>query len=134
MAETNLEVVKRGYEALASGGFEAWLPLFDEAFVMTTPAALASEPGTYRGPEGVQRWFEEFDEAMEEVRLEAHDFLEVGDWVVVPFAIVARGRSTGLQVEQHAVQAWLLRDGKAVQLKLYAELDEALAAVADEES
>ena len=129
MTGSNLEVVRRGYEALASGGFEAWLPLFDRDFEMTTPAALASEPGTYRGPEGVRRWFDEFYEAMDEVRLEPQEFHEVGEWVVVPFKIVARGRATGLEVEQSAVQVWELRDGKAVGLRLFGEIDEAFAAV-----
>ena len=129
VAESNLEVVRRGYEALANGGFEAWLPLFDPDFEMQTPAALASEPGTYRGPDGVRRWFDEFYEAMDEVRLEPHEFHEVGEWVVVPFSIVAPGRATGLEVEQRAVQAWQLRDGRAIRLELFADLEEALATV-----
>jgi ketosteroid isomerase-like protein len=129
VAESDVEVIRRGYEALASGGFDAWLPLFDPDFEMTTPAALASEPGTYRGPDGVRRWFAEFYEAMDEVRLQPHEFHEVGEWVVVPFTIIARGRSTGLEVEQNAVQAWRLREGKAIRLELFAELQEALAAI-----
>jgi ketosteroid isomerase-like protein len=131
VAKSDLEIVKRGYEALAAGGFEEWLPLFDPEFEMTTPAALASEPGTYRGPEGVRRWFDEFYEAMDEVRLEPHEFREVGEWVVVTFSIVARGRSTGLKVEQRAVQAWRLRDGRAYRLELFADLDTALAALGE---
>jgi ketosteroid isomerase-like protein len=129
VAKSDLEIVKGGYEALASGGFEAWLPLFDPEFEMTTPAALASEPGTYRGPDGVRRWFDEFYEAMDEVRLEPHEYHHEGEWVLVPFSIVARGRSTGLEVEQSAVQAWRLRDGKAYRLRLFADLDAARAAV-----
>jgi uncharacterized protein len=131
VVESNLEVVKRGYEALASGGFEAWLPFFDPEFEMTTPAALASEPGTYRGPEGIRRWWQEFYEAMSEVRLVPHDFRQIGEAVVVPFSIHARGRSTGLETEQPAVQVWHLRDGKAIKLELFADLDEALAALGD---
>ena len=129
MAESDLDVVKRGYQALASGGVESWLSLFDEDFEMTTPAELASEPGTYRGREGVRRWFDEFHEAMDEVRLEPHSFQEADGWVVVPFSIVARGRSSGLEMRQDAVQAWLLRDGKAVKLRIFATLDEALEAL-----
>jgi uncharacterized protein len=128
MAESNLEIVKRGYEALAEDRFEEWLELFHPEFEMTTPAALASEPGTYRGRDGIRRWFAEFYEAMDEVRLEPHEFHEVGELVVVPFSIHARGRSTGLETEQRAVQVWRLRDGMAIHLELFAELEEALAA------
>jgi len=48
---------------------------------------------------------------------------------VVPFSIVARGRATGLEVKQRAVQAWQLRDGRAIRLELFADLEEALATV-----
>jgi hypothetical protein len=34
-----------------------------------------------------------------------------------------------LEVEQNAVQAWRLREGKAIRLELFAELQEALAAI-----
>jgi ketosteroid isomerase-like protein len=128
VAESDVELVKQGYEALATGGFEAWLPLFDPDFELTTPAALASEPGIYRGPDGVRRWFDEFYEAMDEVRLEPQEFDEVGEWVVVPFTIIACGRTTGLVVEQRAVQAWQLRDGKAIRLEIFADIEEAMAA------
>jgi uncharacterized protein len=128
VAESNLEIVKKGYEALASGGFEEWLPYFDPEFEMTTPPALASEPGTYRGPDGVKRWWEEFYEAMEEVRLEPQEFLQVGEHVVVPFEIVTRGRATGLETRMPAVQVWSLRDGKAIRLDVYADLEQAIAA------
>jgi uncharacterized protein len=129
VAESDVELVKQGYEALAAGGFEAWLPLFDPDVELTTPAALASEPGIYRGPDGVRRWFDEFYEAMDEVRLEPQEFHEVGEWVVVPFTIIARGRTTGLVVEQRAVQAWQLRDGKAIRLEIFADVEEAMAAI-----
>jgi uncharacterized protein len=128
VSESNVEIVKQGYEALAGGGFEDWLPFFDPDFEMVTPAALASEPGTYRGHDGVRRWWQEFYEAMEDVWLEPHDFHEVGELVVVPFTIHARGRSTGLMTEQRAVQIWHLRDGRAIRLELFGELGEALAA------
>jgi uncharacterized protein len=131
VSESNLEIVKRGYEALATGGFEDWLPLFDPGFEMSTPAELASEPGTYRGHEGIRRWWEEFYEAMDEVRLEPHEFHEVGELVVVTFTIHARGRSTGLETEQSAAQVWHMRDGKAIRLELFGELEEALRAARD---
>jgi ketosteroid isomerase-like protein len=126
--ESNLEIIKRGYEALTRGGFESWIGYFDPEFEMTTPPALASEPGTYRGHDGIRRWFEEFYEAMDEVRLEPQDFQQVGELVVVPFEIVARGRATGLEARQYAVQVWHLRDGKAIHLDVYGDLNEALAA------
>ena len=41
-------------------------------FEVTTPQSLASEPDTYRGHEGIRRYFDSFYEAMENVYFEGH--------------------------------------------------------------
>jgi ketosteroid isomerase-like protein len=124
----NVEIVKRGFSAFAQGGVEALLEFVHEDFVASTPPGLASEPDTYRGHEGVRRYFDSFYEAMDEVRWESHAFHEVGEKVVVEFTLYARGKSTGLEFGQDAVQVWTLQDGKGIGLELYPTLEEALAA------
>lgn len=131
VAESNVELIRQGFEDLAASGYEAMLSLIAPDFELTTPPGLAAEPDTYRGPEGMTRYFESFYEAMDEVRFEPHEFREIGDWVVVPFTLTARGRSTGLEAQQSAVMSWKLRDGLAVRLEVFAELEEALAAVGE---
>jgi ketosteroid isomerase-like protein len=127
--ETNVELIKQGFEDLSNGGYETMLPLIAPDFEFTTPPDLASEPDTYRGPEGMTRYFESFYEAMDEIRFQPHEFREIGEWVVVPCTLTARGRSTGLEAEQYAVLAWMLRDGQAVRLEVFSELSEAVATV-----
>jgi ketosteroid isomerase-like protein len=124
----NVEIVKRGFAAFAQGGAEALLEFVHEDFEASTPPGLASEPDTYRGHEGVRRYFDSFYEAMDEVRWESHAFHEVGEKVVVEFTLYARGKSTGLEFGQDAVQVWTLQDGKGIGLELYPTLEEALAA------
>jgi ketosteroid isomerase-like protein len=131
VAESNGELIRQGFDDLAAGGYEALLPLISPDFELTTPPGLAAEPDTYRGPDGMTRYFESFYEAMDEIHFEPHEFREIGDWVVVPFTLTARGRSTGLEAEQFGVMAWQLRDGLAVRLEVFAELSEALAAVGE---
>jgi ketosteroid isomerase-like protein len=131
VAESNGELIRQGFEDLAADGYEALLPLISPDFELTTPPGLAAEPDTYRGPDGMTRYFESFYEAMDEIHFEPHEFREIGDWVVVPFTLTARGRSTGLEAEQFAVMAWQLRDGLAVRLEVFAELSEVLAAVGE---
>src|SRR5262245_7535938 len=116
-------------------GVEGVLPLLHPDFVATTPPELASEPDTYRGPDGIRRWFDSFDEVMDEIRWDTHDFREVdGGRVLVEFTLRARGKTTGLDFGQDAVMVWELRDGKAVRLDLYPTLDKALAALERESS
>jgi ketosteroid isomerase-like protein len=131
VASENVEIVKRGFEAFDRGGVEALLEFVHEDFEATTPPVLASEPDTYVGHDGVRRYFDSFYEAMDDIRWESHSFHEVGDKVVVEFTLYARGKSTGLEFGQRAVQVWTLRDGKGIGLELYPTLEEALAAAGD---
>jgi ketosteroid isomerase-like protein len=128
VAPSNLELVRQGFVDLEERGVEAMLPLFAPEFELTTPPALTAEPDTYRGPEGIRRYFDSFYEAMDEVHFEPTAFHEVGDRVVVEFTLTARGRTTGIVAEQQAVQVWELRDGHAVRLEVYERLDDALEA------
>ena len=128
MPSENLEIVQRGFEAFNESGVEGILPFIHPEFEATTPPNLASEPDTYRGHDGIRRWFDSFDEVMDDIRWEGHEFHEVGDRVVVEFTLRARGKTTGLDFGQDAVMVWWLRDRKAIRLELYQTLDEALAA------
>jgi ketosteroid isomerase-like protein len=134
VSKENLENVRRGIEAFNERGVEGIVPLIHDDFEATTPPNLASEPDTYRGPDGIRRWFDSFDEVMEEIRWDAHEFHEVGDRVVVEFTLRARGKTTGLDFGQDAVMVWELRGDKATRVELFETLDEALAAVEEESS
>ena len=131
MPGDNLEIVQRGFAAFNQNGVEGIVPLVHPEFEATTPPELASEPDTYRGVDGIRRWFDSFDEVMDEIRWDAHVFHEVGDQVVVEFTLRARGRTSGLDFGQDAVMIWKLRDGRAVGLELYPTLDEAMAAATE---
>jgi ketosteroid isomerase-like protein len=128
VASENLEIVKRGFDAFNERGIEGIIPLIHSDFEATTPPSLASEPDTYRGPDGIRRWFDSFDEVMDEIRWEPHRFREAGDRVVVEFTLRARGKTTGLDFGQDAVMVWEIRDGIASRLDLFQSLDEALVA------
>jgi ketosteroid isomerase-like protein len=128
MAEGNVQLVRRGFQALREGDVEALIPLIHPEFEATTPSGLAAEPDTYRGPEGIRRYFESFYEAMDRVRFEADDFIPVGERVVVPLTLRARGRTTGIETAQKVVQIWDIKDEKAYRVEVYATLEDAMAA------
>jgi ketosteroid isomerase-like protein len=128
VSRENLEIVQRGFEAFNARGVEGIIPFIHPDFEATTPPNLASEPDTYRGQDGIRRWFDSFDDVMDEIRWDAHRFEQVGNRVVVEFTLRARGRKTGLDFGQDAVMVWSLRDGKAIGVELFETLDEARAA------
>jgi uncharacterized protein len=128
MSSENLDAARRGFEALHQRGVEAFLDFIDPRFEMTTPPELTVEPATYRGHDGLRRYFESFYEIMDEVRFEPEEFIDAGDRVVVPARLVARGRDTGIEAVQQLAFVWTLRDGKALALETYATRAEALEA------
>ena len=121
--------MRAGYDALSSNDIETILEFFHPEFKVTTPPTLSAEPDTYRGHDGVRRYFNSFWEAMDDIRFVPHTFREVGDRIVVEISLHARGKNTGIETEQKSVQVWELRDGKAIGLEVYPTLDEALASV-----
>lgn len=123
----NAELVRRFFEDLNEGNVKAMLARLAPEFEMVVPAGMGVEPRTYRGPDGVRRWFDSFSEIME-IRVESRDFIAVGDRVVAPHTLHARGRETGIDTEQYTVHVWHLRDGEAEMLEVFATLDEALEA------
>jgi ketosteroid isomerase-like protein len=128
MSREDVDNVRRGFEALGRDGVEALLDFIDPEFETTTSPELSVEPSTYRGHEGLRRYFDSFYEVMEEIRFEPEEFIDAGERVVVPMRLVARGRGTGIEAEQRLAMVWTLREGKAVRLDTYATKAEALAA------
>jgi ketosteroid isomerase-like protein len=127
--EYNVERLRAGHEALAEGGVEALLEYVDPEFEVATPPELVAEPDTYRGHDGLRRYFASFYEAMDEIRFEPHEFISVSEGlIVVPVTLRARGKQTGIEVEQDSFGVWELRDGRAIGLEIFATMDEAMAA------
>jgi len=128
MAESNLELVRQGFDAMRDGDPDAMMPFIHPEFEVTTPPGLAAEPDTYRGPDGIRRYFESFYDAMDRVSFDAEEFIPVGDLVVVKSVLRTRGRSSGIEAEQRVSLVYELRDEKAYRISVYATVAEALAA------
>ena len=133
MSQENAEIMRRAYAALQKQGVEEMLAFTHLDFEMATPASLASEPDTYRGHDGVRRYFDSFGDAMEGVYLEGLEFIPAGDKVMAVTTLRARGRSTGIEAEQRAFLVWTLRDGLVIGLEAFPERAEALEAARLEE-
>ena len=128
MSAADVALTRRIFQRLADEGVEAVIDNFHPDFEVTTPPDLASEPGTYRGHDGLRRWFDSFYEAMDKVDIEPTEIVDVGEGrVAVAFRLVARGRSTGIELAQEAAMLVALEDGLAVRMELAASLEQALA-------
>jgi ketosteroid isomerase-like protein len=111
-AATDTELVRAGFDALAEDGVDAMLEFVHPEFEMETPAAIAAEPQVYRGREGVRRWFDSFDEVMDEVMVapSSYEQLEPGR-VLIEFKMTAKGQASGIEVQQEAAAVATIEDG-----------------------
>jgi uncharacterized protein len=123
------ERILRGlYEAFGRGDIDDILRFVDPEFEVAVPPELSAEPDTYRGHDGIRRYFATFADAMDEISFEPQRFWETPDCVVADVLMSAKGRLTSIRVEQHFAQVWVLRDGRVFRATTYVQLADALRA------
>jgi ketosteroid isomerase-like protein len=120
--------VRQLFEAFNSGDVARILAFTHPDFEGEVPPELSAEPDTYRGHEGIRRYFESFQYAMDEIRFYPERIWDAGEGVVVAARVTAKGRQTAIPVEQRLALLWTFRDGKALHMRAYASQSEALEA------
>jgi ketosteroid isomerase-like protein len=128
MSRENVETLRQGFAAMSTGVIEDILAFVHPDFEVDIPPELSAEPDTYRGHEGVRRYFQSFADAMDEIRFAPERLWDCGEKVVVALRVTAKGKETGIAVEQHLAQVWTIRDGKALRAQTYPTQAEALEA------
>jgi ketosteroid isomerase-like protein len=126
---TNVEIVRRSLEAFGRGDFETAFAAYDPDIVWCT-AADEPDQQIYRGIAGLRGFVESSDELWEDRfagTMEFEDFIERGDWVIVPWRARLRGRGSGISVAVNETYAVQVRDGRIVRVDEYRTVDEALA-------
>src|SRR3984893_19327553 len=128
MSQENIEVVRQIFEAFNSEDIELSLALTHTDFELEVPPALSAEPDIYRGHDGMRRYWESFQYAMDEIRLQPERLCDAGEAVVVAMRLTAKGRRTAIAVEQRTVGAGTIWYGKGMRIHAYVSLSEALEA------
>jgi ketosteroid isomerase-like protein len=130
MSRANVEIVRQIYGHLALGNFWAIAPLLDPQIAWDWGPEMALVEGTtvYHGPEGVEAATREWLKAWDAARIEAEEFFDAGEQVVVYVRILARPKHGGPEIEMHTANVWTVRDGKATGMTGYTRA-EALKAV-----
>ena len=120
MTRQDVELAREGFQALADEGYEALLERAHPDFEMTTPAGLAAEPQTYRGRDGLRRWFTSFYEVMDDIQVEPDTYEDLGDGgVLVVATLRATGQRSGLAAEQRSFMVITLADGLMRRIEFY---------------
>jgi ketosteroid isomerase-like protein len=120
------ELTRLGMEAVNRRDFDALLPLTAPNLVYdTTPSGF----GVYEGTVAIREFVEGYWEMFDELSFELEEFVDLGNGVT--FAVnrqhaVPRGSSADVQAREAQVTEW--KDGLAVRITVYIDIDEARAA------
>jgi ketosteroid isomerase-like protein len=128
MSQENIESIERAYAAMSRLDAEALVVLCDPDVEFRSRIASA-EDVTYQGHDGVRDYIASLAEAFEWVRTEALEVVDEGDRAVVCNRFRARGRVSGVEVEERFFQALRYRDGKVRWWGFYPSRPDALEAV-----
>ena len=127
MSTENVQVVRRLLEAFNDRDLDTMLAgVHPEAELQSLRAQL--EGKAYRGHEGVRQMLADFAEDWTFARMDATDFREADDQVVMLGRLRARGRASGVDLDVPIGVVWTLRDGKVVRAKTFSGQADALRA------
>ena len=128
MSQEDVELVRGGYEAWAAGGFDALLPLVDEAIELRLPPGWPGI-GPFRGHEGLRQGFRESREVFADVRMRPERFIDLGQQVLVLGKVAVRSKEAGVEMEVTLSHLWTVGEGKLTALQIYGDPQQALEAV-----
>jgi ketosteroid isomerase-like protein len=128
VSRESIEIVQEGVAAFNSGELDRVFAVAHPDFEAHVAPEISAEPDTYRGQDGIRRYFESFREAFDEIGFEAEELVDAGSSVVVALRMTATARHTAIPVEQRNAGIWTVADGKIVSIQTYASFADALAA------
>jgi ketosteroid isomerase-like protein len=115
MAESNAQLIRRGYEAFEKGDIPAVLEVFGNDISWHVPGRSPLS-GDYKGHDGVLGFFGKCMELSGgTLRVDANDILSEGDRVVAFTTVSAERR--GRSWSSPEVHVWRVLEGKAVEFR-----------------
>ena len=118
MSQQNVELARRAAEAFDRHDFEALAELMDPLIEWNDQREL---PGaaSHHGVEAVERHLRAIFEDMADFRIEAQEFVEAGDHVVITSRVSAKGQVSGAPVERVTFAINEYRAGRLLRVSIY---------------
>jgi ketosteroid isomerase-like protein len=125
MARENVELVRRYFSAANARDFEALRGLVDPEFEFAPHITGGHEGVEFHGVEGMSRFDRVQAETWEGMRVEPREIGQRGDLVAVLGMIRARGRGSGIEVEEPTLWLCRCRAGRLTRLEAHPARDSA---------
>jgi ketosteroid isomerase-like protein len=129
MSQENVEVVREAFKAFSEEDREMGAQLVDPEVEFLGTVGGLQEGQIAHGQSEIDQKFEAEDlEAWEERRLEAEEFIDAGDNVVVLLHEYRRGRGSGVELESKTAVVVAVSGGRVVRIQGYMDRGAALEA------
>jgi len=129
MSQENVEIARKAWEAYLAGDEETTAELIDPNLEFHGTVGGLQEGEVAHGQSEIDEKFEAEDlEAWEERRLEAEEYIDAGDEVVVLLHEYRRGKGSGVELEAKTAIVAAVRGGRVVRIQGYMDRDAALEA------
>jgi ketosteroid isomerase-like protein len=128
MSQHDVQLVRRAMEAWNREDLDALIPLSDPEVEFVSIFA-GMEGRTYRGHDGLRRYFADMEDAWAEFIREIEEVRDAGsDQVVVFFRLRGTARASGVPVDERVTTVFHLRAGRLRRMVVYRDRDDALKA------
>jgi ketosteroid isomerase-like protein len=126
MGETDVDTLRRSYEALNEGDVDRALEALDADAVWRESPEL---PGgdEFHGRESLREFLSDFLSEWREFHQEIEDLVVADDRVAVLIHLTAVGRGSGIEADTRYAHVWTMRGGKGVMVEAYRDPEAALS-------
>jgi ketosteroid isomerase-like protein len=129
MSQENVELVKRFEESWAASDLDAALECVHAEMEFDWSDSMGPFAGTYRGRDGLTRFWTEMLEAWEHFSPKMEEVVDIGPNRLITLDVVrGRGKGSGVDIEARGAMLWTFREGKIVRAKMFQTKHEALVA------
>jgi ketosteroid isomerase-like protein len=127
MSQENVAKTRNFIDAYNRRDFDAAVQDFDPQIDWVLPPMQGFDSCV--GPDQIRLFWQGLDDTMEELRLDAQEFVDAGDRVAVRLRYYGRGKGSGVEIETEMYhQVATFRDGTIVRLEYFTDWGQALEA------
>jgi ketosteroid isomerase-like protein len=133
MSKEHVDLARQGVENWNRGDVDAMIESSTPDFEFTPAVADGVEGGgAVHGPDEFRRFFAGLNETWESFRIEAEDFQEIGERVLIRGNVVATGRASGIELDQPIFAVCSFQGGKGSRMHTFLDETAALDAASKE--
>jgi uncharacterized protein len=129
MSQENVEIVRRGFEAFAEGGLDAWADFWADDIDYRAVEGALDDRGPMHGKDAVRAHFQDWLDTFDDLRAEPLELIDAADeQVVTVLRFGGRAKLSGVETDLTFAVAYTIRDGKIARGREYWTKEQALEA------